>query len=44
MTIKIGKGMTGFKALRQLHCKRWCTAEQDCDARANRQYLQSIGF
>ena len=53
-----GKGMTDFKAVRQLLLDSgydgWCTVEQDCDpagpnspvedARANRIYLQSIGF
>ena len=54
----LGKGMTDFKAVRQLLLDQkyegWCTVEQDCDpagktspiddARANREYLQSIGF
>ena len=54
----LGKGMTGFKAVRQLLLESgyhgWCTVEQDCDpagptspvddARANRAYLQTIGF
>jgi len=54
----LGKGMTDFRAVRQLLLDNrydgWCTVEQDCDpagptspiddARANRAYLQSIGF
>ena len=54
----LGKGMTDFKAVRQVLLDHgyqgWCTVEQDCDpagltspaedARANRRYLQTIGF
>ncbi|MDE2446841.1 MAG: TIM barrel protein [Alphaproteobacteria bacterium] len=54
----LGKGMTDFRAVRQLLLDMdydgWCTVEQDCDpagptspvddARANRNYLGSIGF
>ena len=54
----LGKGMTNFKAVRQVLLDHgyqgWCTVEQDCDpagltspaedARANRRYLQTIGF
>ena len=54
----LGKGMTDFKAVKQLlidiDYDGWCTVEQDCDpagatspfsdARANREYLRSIGF
>jgi inosose dehydratase len=54
----LGKGMTDFRAVRQLLLDTgfdgWCTVEQDCDpaghtspvndARANRDYLRSIGF
>ena len=54
----LGKGMTNFKAVRDLLLSTayegWCTVEQDCDptgptspvddARANRQFLTSIGF
>ena len=54
----LGKGMTDFRAVRQLLIdagyEGWCTVEQDCDpaghtspvadARANRDYLSSIGF